>query len=155
MSNTKEYRTWWNMIARCEYPCSSSYLEYGAIGISVCSRWRKDFKAFYVDMGDAPTQNYTLDRIDGSKGYCKDNCRWATPSQQAMNRALSKTSKIKYKGVTFEKKKKLYRARITLNGKTMSLGRRKKAVDAANLYDVAAMVLFKEYAVTNKKLGLL
>lgn len=155
MSDTKEYRAWWNMISRCEYPCTDSYLEYGAMGISVCPLWRDDFKVFHADMGDAPTENHTLDRINGSKGYCKDNCRWATPSQQAMNRAPPKTSKIKYKEVTFEKKKKLYRARITLNGKTISLGRRKEATDAAKLYDTAAIALFKEYAVTNRELGLL
>ena len=29
---------------------------------------------------------YSLDRIDGSKGYSPDNCRWATAVEQAMNR---------------------------------------------------------------------
>jgi ABC-type phosphonate transport system ATPase subunit len=35
-------------------------------------------------MGERP-DGKTLDRIDGSKGYTKDNCRWATPKEQAAN----------------------------------------------------------------------
>ena len=37
-------------------------------------------------MGFAPTPKHTLDRIDNSKGYYKDNCRWATILEQANNK---------------------------------------------------------------------
>jgi len=38
-------------------------------------------------MGERP-EGYTLDRIDGSRGYELGNCRWATPKEQAANRPL-------------------------------------------------------------------
>jgi hypothetical protein len=40
-------------------------------------------------MGEAP-EGLTIDRIDNSRGYFKDNCRWATDTQQARNRTITK-----------------------------------------------------------------
>lgn len=78
------------MISRCEYTCDQDYKNYGARGIRVEDpRWFK-FENFLEDMGDPPIevngQRYTLDRKDHSKGYYKDNCRWATATEQAANR---------------------------------------------------------------------
>lgn len=155
MCKTKEYYTWRNIINRCTYKKSRSYKLYGAKGITICQEWKESFIKFYEDMGPAPGPKYSLDRIDNDKGYFKENCRWITISQQAMNRKKYETAKVKYKGVTYEPKKKLYRARITINGKTKSLGRRKTAIAAAKLYDKAALELFGDFALTNEKLGLL
>jgi hypothetical protein len=79
------YSSFFNMIVRCHYKCSPTYQTYGAAGIRVCARWVNSFQAFLNDMGPRP-KGHTLDRINPFGNYTPDNCRWATPKEQAGNR---------------------------------------------------------------------
>lgn len=79
------YHTWSGMIARCTDPGHASYARYGGAGISVDPQWT-DFSKFLADMGEKPS-GQTLDRINGERGYSKENCRWSTPTQQARNKS--------------------------------------------------------------------
>lgn len=72
------------MRARCYKPSSAAYYKYGARGIMVCDRWQS-FENFYADMGPKPSPLHTIDRIDGTKDYTPENCRWATPKEQQRN----------------------------------------------------------------------
>lgn len=83
MSKSSAYGSWENMRARCLNPNSPAYQLYGGRGVTICDRW-SDFAAFLADMGDRPA-GATLDRIDVDGNYEPDNCRWATPRQQALN----------------------------------------------------------------------
>lgn len=85
---------WRTMRARCSNPKHISFSRYGALGISVCSRWG-DFDNFLADMGLAPA-GLTLERTDGMLGYSPENCIWVTPKQQARNR--SNNVSVEYKG---------------------------------------------------------
>jgi len=81
---TPIYAVWNSMISRCYNPNSQAYANYGGRGIGVCSDWR-DFANFYADMND-PQRGLTLDRIDNSKGYSPENCRWVNMTTQQNNK---------------------------------------------------------------------
>lgn len=81
-----EYNIWIAMRQRCHNPNSFSYARYGALGIKVCARWDESFTAFFADMGRRPTTGHSIDRINPFGDYEPGNCRWATASEQALNR---------------------------------------------------------------------
>jgi hypothetical protein len=81
-----EYLAWLAAKKRCNNPRSSSYGGYGARGIAMCRAWSESFEAFLDDLGPRPGPTYSLDRIDGRRGYEPDNCRWADRETQARNR---------------------------------------------------------------------
>lgn len=83
---TPEYNSWKSIKQRCLNPKSKSYRFYGARGISMCKRWEASFASFLEDMGPKPDPSYSIDRVDNSKGYYRDNCRWASRLIQNRNR---------------------------------------------------------------------
>jgi hypothetical protein len=93
---SRTYVSWQAMIRRCTNPNSDGFEVYGGNGITVCDEWLNSFETFLLDMGERPSGT-TLDRIDGSLGYHKGNCRWQTPKEQARNRANNK--RFSYRGV--------------------------------------------------------
>ncbi|MEH1777058.1 hypothetical protein [Nostoc sp.] len=92
-TNTRVYRTWNSIIARCTNPNNQDYKTYFPLGVDPA--WR-DFETFFQDMGDPPTDKHSIDRIDNSRGYFKENCRWATPIEQSNNKRNNKY--LTYKG---------------------------------------------------------
>lgn len=84
-----EYAVWSQMRQRCANPNHHKYPRYGARGIQVCDRWVKSFANFIADVGPRPSTEYSLDRIDNDGNYEPSNCRWATRSEQGLNRHTS------------------------------------------------------------------
>lgn len=93
MSNTSTYNIWMGVKNRCDSKSSTVYKWYGAKGISYDKKW-KTFEGFLEDMGQRP-EGKTLDRIDNSKGYSKENCRWATMKEQQNNKNSNRIFTIK------------------------------------------------------------
>ena len=84
-SGSPEFKAWAAMKRRCQTSSDKEYPNYGGRGISVCPEWEK-FEVFLADMGKRPSTRHSLDRIDNDRGYCPDNCRWATWEEQSNNR---------------------------------------------------------------------
>lgn len=98
MFGTPVYSAWSSAIARCHNVNDKDYPKYGGRGITVCDRWRESFENFYADMGDKPSPQHSIDRVDNSLGYSSDNCRWATHTTQNNNRRSNQL--LTYNGET-------------------------------------------------------
>ena len=90
------------MKRRCYDKWRTSYEYYGGKGIKICGEWLNSFEKFEDwAIKNGYSDGLTIDRIDTSKDYFPDNCRWVTRKEQANNR----TSNMM----------------VTMNGKTQTL----------------------------------
>lgn len=87
---TVEYNLWCNMKARCTNPKNSDWHLYGGRGIKITSKWlgRGGFERFFNDIGERPSAEYSLDRIDYNGNYEPNNVRWADAKTQAHNKRI-------------------------------------------------------------------
>lgn len=89
LSKTRLYNIHALMMRRCYNPKYPDFKNYGGRGVTVCSRWH-DLSAFVSDNSDEH-EGKSLDRIDNSKGYSPENCRWTTKTQQQRNMRSNRT----------------------------------------------------------------
>ena len=75
-------RVWYWLRQRTDNPKCTWYKYWG--GRWIKCEWNS-FKEFYADMWEKYQEWLSLDRINNDWNYCKDNCRWATRSEQNSN----------------------------------------------------------------------
>lgn len=100
IENTKMYdyilkEKFYNMKSRCYGEKNISYKYYGGKGIKICDEWLNDynkFKEWALNNGFRPF--LTIDRIDNSKGYSPDNCRWVTQSFNTAHNTRNKSNEM-------------------------------------------------------------
>lgn len=98
---TKEYKAWNKIKERCFNKNDKSYPDYGAKGVLLDEDLRLSFEKFYEEVGQAPSKEHSIDRIDNNKGYTRGNMRWATKAEQSRNRLKFKVNSSGETGVNF------------------------------------------------------
>lgn len=99
MSRTLLYKKWASMKSRCNNPKDPSYKSYGGKGLTVCAEWNDSFENFYEwSIKNGYEDGLTIDRINNSKGYFPENCRYVTYKEQ--NRNVCRNHLIAFNGKT-------------------------------------------------------
>ena len=94
-----------------------------------------------------------VDHINGNTlDNRKENLRLCTNQQNQWNSKRNKNNTSGYKGVSYRKKHKVYRATINYNDKQIYLGTYKTKEQAALAYNKKAIELYGEYAYLNNVL---
>lgn len=133
-SGTPLYKRYYAMLARCNNPQDSGYYKYGAKGITVCTEWEQSYEVFKEwAVNNGYSQELTIDRIDGRLGYSPNNCRWATPTLQAVNKSKPSNNTSGYIGVSFNKSKQKWVGIVRVNGKRKETGSAKDIETAIQL----------------------
>lgn len=97
----KVYAAWKNAKYRCYDDNYLSTDNYKGRGIVVSDEFLNDFEVFYSYIGDPPTKDHTLERIDVNGNYERGNLTWALPAIQARNKIKSKRNTSGVTGVCF------------------------------------------------------
>lgn len=80
------YNSWNAMVQRTTNFGNKDFLHYAEfanplfLGVG-------GFERFLAAVGERPSRDHTLDRIDNTKGYVEGNIRWAKKSAQAKNKS--------------------------------------------------------------------
>ncbi len=82
---SKLHNTYIGMTQRCWDKNAINYPNYGGRGITVCKSWRNFDNFAKWALVNNYSDELQLDRIDNSKGYSPENCRFITRTENMRN----------------------------------------------------------------------
>jgi hypothetical protein len=83
------YTAYRNAYNRCTNSKDKDFRWYGAVGV----KWLfSSFEEFVVEIGERPTPEHTVDRIDPFGHYEPGNVKWATRLEQTLNQRRRKNA---------------------------------------------------------------
>ena len=89
-TNERLYERYRNILRRVKDPTKYK-------GVDICEEWENDYLSFREwALKNGYSDELTIDRIDNSKGYNPNNCRWVSIKEQANNR--TNNTIIEYEG---------------------------------------------------------
>ena len=135
LKSTKLYDIWGNIKGRVLNPKNKRYTDYGGRGITICEEWLDIHNFYDWAMSNGYSDELSIDRIDNDGNYCPENCRWVNSSIQNRNKRISKNNTSGYKGVSYNKSRGKYIAKIYVNKKNIHLGYFQTAVEGAIAYN--------------------
>lgn len=103
-------------------------------------------------MGLGRNDKRIVDHVDrDGRNNMRSNLRICTPSQNNMNRSPAKVGKFwsKYKGVSYDKRQKMWSASIGMEGRKKTIGWYKDEKKAAKSYNSWAKFVFGDFAYLN------
>lgn len=119
------------MERRCYDAKDKNYRFYGAKGIKICDEWLNNPKSFEEwSLENKYADDLTIDRIDSSKDYSPENCRWVT--NEFNTRYKSTTRTIEVNGVV--KTGREWAETLNLGVNTINMIVRKNGVDCCKKF---------------------
>ena len=98
-----------------------------------------------------PLEKTCVDHMDNDKtNNNHENLRWATKSENSMNMKKHVDGSSAYKGVSWHKKANKWSGQIRVGNVKHHLGLFANEREAAEAYNAAAVLYFKEYAKLNE-----
>lgn len=89
--NEKLYHVYYGIKSRCYNKNNPSFKKYGAVGIVMCDEWINSYDSFKKwAIYNGYHDGLTIDRIDSTKGYFPENCRWLTLSENSARANIGK-----------------------------------------------------------------
>jgi len=98
-----------------------------------------------------PDNKKVIDHIDNNPANNNvKNLRWCSQKENLANQYKRINNKSGFKGVSFDKPRNKYQARININGKIKHLGYYETAEEASKVYDAKAKEIHGDFFYKNK-----
>jgi hypothetical protein len=131
---------------RCTNQNHPQFKDWGGRGIEF--RFAS-IEEFINELGERPTPEHSVDRIDGNRNYEIGNVRWASKTEQSVNRRKQTNNKSGFIGVSYFQRDKKWKALVRKDRKQHYCGLFSTAIEAAKARDLKALELYGPDAKLN------